>query len=77
MLTRISLTRYLDYCSDMLSLLGKLAAIAVQDFDDPASLAAVNELENLAGGLSRKVWQKIMILDRMGAEPFPSPAEPA
>lgn len=29
------------------------------------SLAAVNELEDLTAGLSRKIWQKIMILDRI------------
>ena len=76
-LTRISLTRYLDYCSDMLSILGKLAAVAVQNFEDPVALSAVNEVENLSGGLSRKVWQKIMILDRMATEPVPSTAETA
>lgn len=64
-LTAAQLTRYLDYCSEMLSILGKLAALCVQDFDDPVTLAAVDELENLCSGLSRKVWQKIMILDRV------------
>ena len=27
-------------------------------------LSAVNELENLTTGLSRKIWQKIMIVDK-------------
>ena len=57
------LTRYLDYCSEMLSLIGKLAALYVQKFDDPVALAAVNEVEDLTNGLSRKIWQKIMILN--------------
>jgi hypothetical protein len=64
-LTSAQLSRYLDYCSEMLSIVGKLAALCVQDFDDPVTLAAVDELENLCSGLSRKVWQKIMILDRV------------
>jgi hypothetical protein len=28
-------------------------------------LGAVNDIETLAGGLSSKIWQKIMILDVM------------
>ncbi len=57
------LGRYLDYCSEMLSLIGKLAALYVQKFDDPVALAAVNEVEDLTTGLSRKIWQKIMIIN--------------
>jgi hypothetical protein len=37
----------------------------VQRFDDPVTLSAVNDVENLTAGLSRKIWQKIMILDRI------------
>jgi hypothetical protein len=62
------LIRYLDYCSEMLSLIGKLAALYVQKFNDPVALAAVNEVEELTTGLSRKIWQKIMILDSFLAE---------
>lgn len=62
------LIRYLDYCSEMLSLIGKLAALYVQKFDDPVALAAVNEVEDLTTGLSRKIWQKIMMLDAFVAE---------
>jgi len=61
-LSQFELGRYLDYCSEMLSLIGKLAALYVQKFDDPVALAAVNEVEDLTTGLSRKIWQKIMIL---------------
>ncbi len=56
------LSRYLDYCSEMLSLTGKLAAVYIQDFGDGVALAAVNEVEDLTTGLSRKIWQKLMIL---------------
>jgi hypothetical protein len=58
------LSRYLDYCSEMLSLLSKSAALYIQDFDDPVTISTVNEIESLASGLSAKIWQKIMILDR-------------
>ncbi len=56
------LGRYLDYCAEMLSILSKLAALQVQRFDDPITLEAVTDLEDLTSGLSRKIWQKIMIL---------------
>ena len=62
------LIRYLDYCSEMLSLIGKLAALYVQKFDDPVALVAVNEVEELTTGLSRKIWQKIMILNELLTE---------
>ncbi len=58
-----TLARYLDYCSELLSLTSKLAALHVQYFNDAVVLNAVNDLENLAHGLSSKIWQKIMILD--------------
>ncbi|MEM9133909.1 MAG: hypothetical protein AAF962_02795 [Actinomycetota bacterium] len=56
------LGRYLDYCSELLAVSAKGAAMIAQRFDDPAVLAAVNELENLTTGLSRKIWQKLMVL---------------
>lgn len=59
------LIRYLDYCSDLLALVSKLGALYVQKFDDPVTLSAVNDVENLTNGLSRKIWQKIMIFDRI------------
>jgi hypothetical protein len=63
-LTPFELTRYLDYCSELLSIISKIAAIYVQQFDDPVTLSAVNDVEELTTGLSRKIWQKIVILDR-------------
>jgi hypothetical protein len=61
-LTEFNLCRYLDYCSEMLSLVSKIGFLYVQNFDDAAANNAVNELDNLANGLSRKIWQKIMII---------------
>jgi hypothetical protein len=48
----------------MLSLVGKVAALYAVDFEDEVVLAAVNDVENLTTGLSRKIWQKIVILYR-------------
>lgn len=56
------LGRYLDYCSEMLALAGKLAALYTQRFDDGVVLDSVNEIESLTTDLSRKIWQKLMIL---------------
>lgn len=66
-MTPLELNRYLDYCSEMLSLTGKIAALYVRNFDDAASVAAVSEVEQLSTGLSRKIWQKIMILNQSGS----------
>ncbi len=62
----LELNRYLDYCSEMLSLTGKIAALYVRDFDDTDSVASVSDVEQLSSGLSRKIWQKIMILEQSG-----------
>lgn len=58
------LGRYLDYCSEMLSLVSKVAALYAQTFDDPVVLAAVDEVESLTTGLAGKIWHKIVILER-------------
>jgi len=62
-LNRAQLGRYLDYCSELLSVLSKLAALYVQDMNDPVVLGAVSEVETLSGGLSGKIWQKITLLN--------------
>jgi hypothetical protein len=61
--TRAELTRYLDYCSEMLALNSKVAALFAQTMDDPVILENVNDLESLTQGMAAKIWQKIMILD--------------
>jgi hypothetical protein len=63
-LTEFELMRYLDYCSEMLALTGKLAALYMQDMRDPVIIETVTEIEDLTGNLSRKIWQKIMILSQ-------------
>ncbi len=61
-LTPYELARYLDYCTEMLSLISKTAFLYVQDYHDPVAAEAVNDLEDLTTGLSSKIWQKIMML---------------
>jgi hypothetical protein len=74
-LARTSLGRYLDYCSELLSLTSKLAALHGQHLQDQVVLGAVNDIESLTLNLSRKIWQKIAILD--SAYPrSPAPPEP-
>lgn len=61
-MTPFELTRYLDYCSELLSLTGKIAAQYVQNFRDTVTLSAVTDIENLTNDLSRQIWQKLIIL---------------
>jgi hypothetical protein len=68
----IDLGKYLDFCSELLSVISKIAALFAQHFNDSVVLTAVNEIETLTTGLSGKIWQKITILERsMGAVPAP------
>jgi hypothetical protein len=63
-LQRYELIRYLDYCSEMLSLSSKVAVLYSQSFPDPVVAEAVNDLERTAASLAQKIWQKINILHR-------------
>jgi len=64
-LTPFELSRYLDYCSEALSLISKIAALYVQNFQDAVVLDAVDDMEDLTMGISRKIWQKITLIDLM------------
>lgn len=57
------LGRYLDYCSEMVSLTSKLAALYAQRLDDAVVLQAVDEVEDLTTGIAGKTWQKITMLE--------------
>jgi hypothetical protein len=59
---------YLNYCTELLAILSKIGQLYVQDFPDAPAGAAVDQFENLATGLTSKIWQKIMILDRAEAD---------
>jgi hypothetical protein len=58
-MNRDQMERYLDYCSEMLSLVGKTAALCAEESRDSLVLETVSTIENLTVGLSRKIWQKI------------------
>ncbi len=62
-MTDFELSRYFDYCSEMVSLISKVAALYIQDFQDPVAISAVDEVESLSTGLSEKMWQKISLLN--------------
>lgn len=64
-MSNFQLSRYLDYCAEMLALTAKLAALYAGESDDPVIVAAVNDIETLASDLGRKIWQKIMILGQL------------
>ncbi len=73
-LTPFLMARYLDYCSEMLALVGKLAALYAE-FPDPVVLDGIDDVEDLTTGLARKVWQKIAMLPHAdGQPPKPPPA---
>lgn len=61
-MTPFQMGRYLNYCSEMHSLIGKIAALYAQHIQDPVALGAVDGVESLTTHLSRKIWQKIMML---------------
>ena len=61
-LSAADLSRYLDYCSEMLSITGKLAALYAQSVNDEVVVQAVNDVESLGTNLSRKIWQKIIMI---------------
>jgi hypothetical protein len=75
-LSPYEVTRYLDYCSEMVSLTSKVAVLFGQGFPDAIVIEVVSDIERVAAGLSQKIWQKIMILQGTAAAlaPLASPA---
>ena len=61
-MSEFELSRYLDYCAEMLALIAKLAALYAAHIRDRDVIMAVTEIEELTSDLGRKIWQKIMIL---------------
>jgi hypothetical protein len=58
------LHHYLDYCSEMLSLTAKAAALCAEHSTDGVVLETVSYIETLTTDLSNKIWQKISLLPR-------------
>lgn len=69
LLNKFQMTRYLDYCSEMLSLTSKVAVLFGQSLDDRAVAEVVSDIERVSAGLSQKIWQKIMILQELTTGP--------
>ncbi len=62
-LTQDELEHYLDYCSELLSLVAKAAALCAEESQDAVVLDTVSTVETLTVGMSREIWQKISILN--------------
>jgi hypothetical protein len=58
------LHHYLGYCSEMLSLIAKTAALCAEGSGDSVVLETVSTIETLTTELSSKIWQKISLLPR-------------
>lgn len=57
------LIHYLDYCAELLSMVGKTAALCAEESRDAVVLDTVSTVEDLTVNLSRKIWQKITIVN--------------
>jgi hypothetical protein len=64
-MSEFELARYLEYCAEMLALTAKLAALYASASEDEQVISGVNDVEDLASNLGRKVWQKIMIISQL------------
>jgi hypothetical protein len=62
-LGREEIEYYLDYCSELLSLVGKAAALCAEETQDPVILDTVATIEVLTTGMARKIWQKISVIN--------------
>jgi hypothetical protein len=60
-MTPFELQRYLSYCSELLSLASKVAALYAVKLRDPVIVEAVGDIERLTTELSQKIWQKIVL----------------
>lgn len=61
-MTPFELVRYLDYCSEMLSLAAKIAALYAQGTRDPIVIETASDLGQTTSYLSSKIWQKITLV---------------
>jgi hypothetical protein len=72
-LSPFELMRYLDYCSEMLSLAAKLAALYAEKLSDAIVVDTVGDIERLTSSLSSKIWQKITMVQNLGGRGIPLP----
>ena len=71
---RQEIQRYLDYCSEMLSLAAKIAALYAQATKDPVIIDSAQSLEQLTANMSGKIWQKIRMAQDVAAKSGAQPA---
>jgi hypothetical protein len=72
-LTPFSLMRYLDYCSEMLSMTAKCAALYAESLSDAVVVDTVGDIERLTSELSSKIWQKITMVQSLEDRDMPGP----
>ncbi len=72
-MTPFELMRYLEYCSEMLSLTAKLAALYAEKISDPVVVDTVGDIERLTSNLSSKIWQKISMVQILEGRDMPHP----
>lgn len=76
-LTPFELSRYLDYCSELLSLSAKVAALYAQGTKDPIVIETASDLGQITSNLSGKIWQKIMMVQQQMVADAPAASYPA
>ena len=74
-MTPFELSRYLDYCSEMLSLAAKIAALYAQGTRDPLIIETASDLGQITSNISSKIWQKITLVQRQIATEPPESFE--
>lgn len=68
-LTPEQIEYYLEYCTELLSIVGKAAALCAEESQDDIVLNTVSTIESLTVGMARKVWQKILVLNEVSPTP--------
>ncbi|SEH77276.1 hypothetical protein SAMN04489835_3951 [Mycolicibacterium rutilum] len=58
------LHHYLNYCSELLALTAKTAALCAEHSTDGVVLETVSDIETLTTEVASKIWQKISLLPR-------------
>ncbi len=81
-LTAFEVSRYYDYCGEMLSLIAKIGSLYAQASSDAQVNGVVDDLESLVNGVDQKIWQKNELLHtlyreeiegQLGASPAAAP----
>lgn len=62
--TLFELNRYLNYCTELLAIISKIASLYIQDFPDALAVTAVDDIETLCSGLANRIWQKLQVVDQ-------------